>query len=78
MRTVLILSILAFGSSVIAKRVRCADFDTQKKAQEYYQAKKRGWKSLDRDHDGEACECLPGGSGYDKSICRRWREKYGK
>lgn len=22
-----------------------------------------GWKSLDRDGDGQACDCLPGGNG---------------
>ena len=58
--------------------VKCADFDTQAQAQKYFLAKKPGYKRLDRDHDGEACECLKGGSGYYKSSCKHWRKRYGK
>lgn len=46
---------------------KCADFGTQKEAQAWYEQRKKsgqtGWKSLDRDGDGKACDCLPGGSG---------------
>lgn len=28
---------------------------------------------LDGDKDGEACECLKGGSAYNKNICKKWR-----
>jgi hypothetical protein len=38
-----------------------------KEAQAWYEQRKKsgqtGWKSLDRDGDGKACDCLPGGSG---------------
>ena len=41
----------------------CKDFKTHKEAQAYFDAKKPGYKPLDRDKDGSACDCLPGGSG---------------
>lgn len=35
-------------------------------AQKWYEQRKKsgqtGWKSLDRDGDGQACDCLPGGN----------------
>lgn len=52
-----------------AKRVKCADFDTQAKAQAYME--RNGAYYLDRDRDGQACECLPSGSKYGSSVCRR-------
>ena len=58
-------------------RVNCAQFADHAEAQRYYEARQHGWKSLDRDHDGEACECLPGGSASGSSVCRRWQRKYG-
>ncbi len=70
------LSLLTIISTSYA--VKCADFKTQADAQRYYEAGKKGGKRLDRDKDGEACECLPGGSGYYKSVCKRFRKKYGK
>ncbi|AXY60043.1 excalibur calcium-binding domain-containing protein [Acinetobacter sp. WCHAc010052] len=46
---------------------KCADFSTQQQAQKWYEQRKNsgqtGWKSLDRDGDGQACDCLPGGNG---------------
>lgn len=47
---------------------RCSDFSTQAEAQEYME--KYGATYLDRDRDGEACECLPGGSKYGSNVCR--------
>ena len=41
-----------------AARVKCSDFKSQKEAQAYFDAKKPGYKSLDRDKDGIACEAL--------------------
>ena len=45
----------------------CKDFPTQAAAQKYYEARKAagetGWKSLDRDGDGKACDCNAGGNG---------------
>ena len=42
---------------------KCKDFPTHQAEQKYYLAKKPGWKSLDRDGDGKACDCNPGGNG---------------
>ena len=36
---------------------------SHKEVQAYFDAKKPGYKPLDRDKDGSACDCLPGGSG---------------
>ncbi|MCH7387684.1 excalibur calcium-binding domain-containing protein [Acinetobacter modestus] len=41
----------------------CKDFSTHQEAQAYFNAKKPGHKRLDRDGDGSACDCLPGGTG---------------
>lgn len=75
---VIIVAILALGSSLHAKAKYCKDFPTQSAAQKYFKSKQPGWKRLDGDKDGEACECLKGGSGYGKSSCTRWRKKYNK
>lgn len=73
------LLLLLFTANVsYAQGVSCKSFNTQAEAQAYYDAKQKGWKKLDRDKDGEPCECLKGGSKYGESICRRWREKNGK
>ena len=37
-----------------------------------------GVDPYDPDKDGEACECLPGGSAYHKSVCKQFRKKYNK
>ena len=70
--------LLMYIPILLLASTKCADFDTQQQAQRYYNAKKPGYKRLDRDKDGEACECLKGGSGYYKSSCKRWRKRYGK
>lgn len=74
-KTIIILSLLFL--SVYARRT-CKTFDTQAEAQRYFDARMPYWKSLDGDKDGEACECLLGGSSYDKWFCRKWRAKYRK
>jgi len=61
-----------------AKSRTCKTFSNQAEAQKYYAAKKKGWKTLDRDKDGEACECLKGGSRYNDGRCKNWRKKNGK
>ncbi len=71
------ITIIALTSSIEA-RTSCKQFNSQSQAQKYYDAKKKGYKSLDKDRDGEACECLVGGSGYGTSNCERWRKKNGK
>lgn len=55
--------ILTFATSMSASAAKkCADFRTQSQAQSHYKklkrANKTGWKSLDRNKDGVACECL--------------------
>jgi hypothetical protein len=50
-------------------RIQCSDFQSQTSAQKFYEKLKasgdKGWKSLDRDGDGRACDCLPGGNGQN-------------
>ena len=62
----LLILVLGF-TSIQVKTKKCADFSTQKQAQAWYEQCKQsgqtGWKSLDRDKDGSACDCLPGGNG---------------
>lgn len=63
--TLFALIMTASAAPALAKS--CKDFPTQQAAQKYYEARKKsgqtGWKSLDRDGDGRACDCNPGGSG---------------
>ncbi|QDK97348.1 excalibur calcium-binding domain-containing protein [Acinetobacter tandoii] len=65
MKILLVLVLTLTTIQVYAKK--CADFSTQKQAQAWYEQRKKsgqtGWKSLDRDGDGQACDCLPGGNG---------------
>ncbi len=60
-----IILTLVFASSIpsIAFAKYCKDFKTHQEAQAYFNAKKPGYKRLDRDKDGSACDCLPGGNG---------------
>ncbi|QLB13150.1 excalibur calcium-binding domain-containing protein [Bisgaardia hudsonensis] len=60
---------LTISSSIFAKRVKCKDFSNQAEAQFYMN--KFGAYYLDRDKDGEACECLLGGSKYGSKLCKR-------
>ncbi len=53
------LALLLTAQPVLAKS--CKSFKTHAEAQRYYDKTKA--KSLDRDGDGSACDCLPGGSG---------------
>ncbi|VXB85689.1 conserved exported hypothetical protein [Enhydrobacter sp. 8BJ] len=59
--TVILVS--ALMASPAMARVSCKSFKNQVQAQAHYNAKKQGWRGLDRDGDGRACDCLPGGSG---------------
>ena len=61
MKYLLILVISIFSPLTFAKY--CKDFKTHQEAQAYFKAKKPGYKRLDRDGDGFACDCLPGGNG---------------
>lgn len=59
--TLAITATLLVSGQAFAKS--CADFKTQKAAQNYHDklkaSGKDGWKSLDRDGDGRACTDLP-------------------
>lgn len=58
-------SFLLSATPALAKAKTCKDFKTQQEAQAHYEtlkkAGKTGWKSLDRDKDGRACDCNAGG-----------------
>lgn len=60
--------ILTLAAIPLAHAVRCSDFANQEEAQRYHD-EHGGNTSLDRDHDGEACECLEGGSAYGSQKC---------
>lgn len=51
-------TLLAASLPANAAGVKCADFRSQAEAQAYFDAKKPGYKRLDRDKDGIACEAL--------------------
>ena len=55
-------TILALTFSTSAMAVSCKSFSSQAQAQQYFNAKKSGYKKLDRDRDGIACESNRGGS----------------
>lgn len=54
----LCLALVSASLPAQAARVKCADFKSHKEAQAYFDAKKPGYKGLDRDKDGIACEAL--------------------
>ena len=56
-------------NAVTARAATCSMFTTQAEAQAYFIKYKA--KELDRDKDGEACECLPGGSKDGAAICKK-------
>lgn len=66
----LTLSVLMAAVSTTAGAVACRDFDTQEEAQRYHE-EHGGNTRLDGDKDGEACECLPGGSAHGSPKCDR-------
>lgn len=57
MKELLVVSLLflSVNSVYASKRISCKHSENQVEAQRYFDAKKRGWKSLDRDKDGEPC-----------------------
>lgn len=62
-KSTFLLLLFTVGLSTPVMAVSCKSFKTQAQAQKYYQAKKAGWKKLDRDRDGYACDCNAGGNG---------------
>ena len=65
-----LIILCSFLSMATFARVQCSNFATQEEAQRYYERNGATW--LDRDRDGEACKCLPGGSKYGSSKCRKY------
>ena len=67
MKVILLTLIVILSTTTFAAVKKCKDFSTQQQAQKWYEERKRsgqtGWKNLDRDGDGKACDCLPGGNG---------------
>lgn len=61
-----LLMLMVIAQSACA--VACRDFANHEDAQRYHD-EHGGNTSLDRDHDGEACECLEGGSAYGNPKC---------
>ncbi len=62
-------TLLAALHATSAIAATCSMFATQAEAQAYFIKYKA--KELDRDKDGEACECLPGGSKDGAAICKK-------
>ena len=69
------VAVLALSLSAPAMAVSCKSFSNQAQAQQYFNAKKAGYKKLDRDRDGIACESNRGGS---KSFAKSGKFKKGK
>jgi hypothetical protein len=57
------MSVPLAGTALAAPDRDCADFATQPEAQAVLDADRSDPNGLDDDHDGTACESLPGGSG---------------
>lgn len=70
------LALLAITEPAFAAK-KCSDFATQEQAQAHYnqlkKAGKVGYKSLDRDGDGRACDCNKGGSGKNCPTSKKAR-----
>lgn len=58
---IVFFSMLLFTMTTVHAK-KCSEFRTQAQAQAYYKSLKKanetGWKSLDRNKDGIACNCL--------------------
>ena len=70
MKVLIVTLITLFATTAFAEpKLQCSDFKTQAAAQKFYEKLKKsgetGWKSLDRDGDGRACDCLPSGNGQN-------------
>lgn len=63
MKNIILYAVIIFSFPSLTFAKYCKDFKTHQEAQAYFNAKKPGYKPLDRDKDGSACDCLPGGNG---------------
>jgi hypothetical protein len=69
MKTIILsIALIAYTTTANAAPT-CKSFATQAEAQRYFEA--HNAKSLDRDGDGEACECNKGGSREGEARCRK-------
>lgn len=66
MKKMLIFSLFAMQ---LVHAQKCSNFATQEEAQKFHDENNATY--LDRDKDGEACECLPGGSKHGDPVCDR-------
>jgi hypothetical protein len=57
-KILLTLTLLIVTSTSVYAKKTCSQFKTWKEANTYFKAKKSGYKSLDRNHDGKPCETL--------------------
>lgn len=69
MKKIIFILLLLNSLPVFSLNVRCSDFNHQAEAQKWHNQNKQISK-LDRDKDGEACECLRGGSAYNSNKCK--------
>ena len=65
--------VTSFLTMTTAYAVNCQSFSTQAEAQAYFNANHA--KKLDRDHDGIACEHLPGGGSFKSTKTTRVSKK---
>ena len=63
MKNIIFCAVIIFSLPSVTFAKYCKNFKTNQEAQAYFNAKKPGYKPLDRDKDGSACDCLPGGNG---------------
>ena len=66
---------MIFLLSVANSAITCKEFKSWKEAQAYYDAKKPGYKNLDKNHDGEVCQHLSHkNKNVVKHIIRTYRD----
>ncbi|SFV56034.1 hypothetical protein MNB_SV-3-159 [hydrothermal vent metagenome] len=67
-KTIITMTLLIGISTVTYAKKTCNQFKTWQEANIYFKAKKSGYKSLDRNHDGKPCEAL-----WEKSLNKEKR-----
>jgi len=79
MKTTLLITILLTITTVATSaKTTCSQFQNWEQANKYFKAKKPGYKSLDRNNDGQPCESLWRDSLDKKKQASRIRiYKYG-
>lgn len=77
-KSTLLIAALTLSLSAPAMAVSCKSFSSQAQAQQYFNAQKAGYKKLDRDRDGIACESNRGGSGKATKSAKAKKGKSAK